>query len=101
MNSVKARCSEASPNRMSLERHSSFTERTQRSANAFKFGLRAGSVRHCVPPDRSTSSKALQNFVSRSCTRSRRRLLVAAGEEAFRRIFTLAESPNCAQANIR
>ena len=34
----KARRSEESPNRMSLERHSSFTDLTERSANEFKFG---------------------------------------------------------------
>jgi hypothetical protein len=33
---------DASPNRISLDRHSSLADRTQRSANAFRFGLRAG-----------------------------------------------------------
>jgi hypothetical protein len=37
--------SAASPKSANLERHSSFTERTQRSANAFRFGLRGGSFR--------------------------------------------------------
>src|SRR5215471_9469429 len=39
-----ARCNEPSPNRMKWERHSLFTERTHRSAKAFKFGLRGGST---------------------------------------------------------
>jgi hypothetical protein len=38
---VLARRREASPKRISLERHSVLTDRTQRSAKAFKFGLRA------------------------------------------------------------
>jgi len=45
MNSASARWSERSRNRISLARHSCFTERTQRSANAFRFGLRCGSRR--------------------------------------------------------
>jgi len=36
----QARWREDSPNRMSLERQSTLTDRTQRSANAFRFGLR-------------------------------------------------------------
>ena len=48
--SLRARRSEPSPNRMNLERHSSFTERTQRSANAFRFGLLAGSGIVFTPP---------------------------------------------------
>src|ERR1700734_3033489 len=36
---------EASPNK-SLCRHSTFTDRSQRSANAFNFGLHGGSRRH-------------------------------------------------------
>jgi hypothetical protein len=44
VNSVSARFSEPSPNNINLERHSCLTERTQRSANAFRFGLRGGSV---------------------------------------------------------
>ena len=42
--------SEACPKSTNLERHSSFTERTQRYAKAFKFGLRAGSFRALTPP---------------------------------------------------
>ncbi len=42
MNSFNARFSEPSPNKISLERHSALTDRTHRSANAFRFGLRAG-----------------------------------------------------------
>ena len=33
-----------SPNRISFERHSSFTDRTQRSACGFRLGLRGGSA---------------------------------------------------------
>jgi hypothetical protein len=43
-----------------LERHSSFTERTQRSANAFRFGLRDGSFRGFTPPAASLSRKDLR-----------------------------------------
>jgi hypothetical protein len=32
-----------SPKKINRDRHSSFTERTQRSPNAFRFGLRAGN----------------------------------------------------------
>ena len=34
---------EFSAKRISRDKHSSFTDRTQRSANAFRFGLRAGN----------------------------------------------------------
>src|SRR5581483_2936424 len=40
---VRARRSELSPKKMSCDKHSSFTDRTQRSANAFRLGLRAGN----------------------------------------------------------
>ena len=52
MNSFNARFSEPSPNKMSLEMHPTLTDRTHRSANAFRFGLRAGSLRHLTPSDR-------------------------------------------------
>src|SRR5262249_35540014 len=42
--SFSARRSEHSPKRITLDKHSSFTDRTQRSAKAFKFGQRAGSA---------------------------------------------------------
>src|SRR5258707_969221 len=38
-----ARRNEDSPNRISLDRHSSLTDLTQRSAYAFRFGLLAGN----------------------------------------------------------
>jgi hypothetical protein len=38
------RRSEASPKRINFDKHSFLIERTQRSANAFKFGLRGGSM---------------------------------------------------------
>jgi hypothetical protein len=34
---------------LTIDRHSSLTDRTQRSAKAFKFGLRGGSRRHFTP----------------------------------------------------
>jgi hypothetical protein len=47
---------------MSLDRHSSLTDRTKRSANAFKFGLRGGSRRHFTPPAARVSRNSAQNF---------------------------------------
>src|SRR5260370_9246931 len=64
-----ARRNEPSPNRMSFDRHSSFTVRTQRSAYEFRFGLRAGSRRHLTPPAASVSRNDAQYFVSRSCNK--------------------------------
>jgi hypothetical protein len=43
------RFKEPSPKRISFDKHSSFAERTQRSANAFRFGLRAGSFTGLMP----------------------------------------------------
>src|ERR1035441_9689752 len=71
MYSVNARRKEAFPKRMSLDRHSCRTEPTQRSAKAFKFGLRGGRANGCMPLDRRTSRNAAQNFVSRSWRRYR------------------------------
>src|SRR3979490_2184149 len=71
MYSFNARRSDASPNRMSLDRHSCRIEHTQRSAKAFKFGLLGGSANGWMPLDRSTSRNAAQNLVSRSCRRYR------------------------------
>ncbi len=45
-----------------------FAERTQRSANAFRFGLRAGSFRGLTPAAVRIDSKEAQNLVSRSCS---------------------------------
>src|SRR6516225_4612677 len=47
---MSAFLNERSPNRIRWERHSSLTDRTQRSAKAFKLGLRGGSRRHFTPP---------------------------------------------------
>jgi hypothetical protein len=66
MYSVSARRSDPSPNKISLDRHSCFTERTHRSANAFKFGLCGGKTTGRTPADRNTFRNAGQNFVSRS-----------------------------------
>src|SRR5260370_16727903 len=57
------------PNKISFDRHSSFTVRTQRSAYEFRFGLRGGSRRHFTPPADSVSRNEAQNFVSRSCNK--------------------------------
>ena len=46
---------------------SSLTDRTQRSAKAFKFGLRGGSRRPFTPPTAKVSRNSAQNLVSRSC----------------------------------
>ena len=43
MKSVSARRNDDSPNKISFDKHSAFTDRTQRSACEFKLGLRAGS----------------------------------------------------------
>src|SRR5215831_20484995 len=45
------------------------TERTQRSANAFRFGLRAGNFRGLTLLAWITSRNAGQNLPSRSCSR--------------------------------
>src|ERR1700679_3126261 len=66
MYSVNARRNEPSPKRMSLDRHSCRTEQTQRSAKAFKFGLRGGRANGSMALDHRASRKAAQNFVSRS-----------------------------------
>jgi len=62
--------SEPSPNRISLERHSCLTDRTQRSVNAFRFGLRGGSARHFTFPVANMARNEAQ-IVSRSCNRYR------------------------------
>jgi hypothetical protein len=41
--------------KINRDTHSSFTERTQRSANAFRFGLRAGNFRGLTLPACITS----------------------------------------------
>jgi hypothetical protein len=63
------RRSERSPNRISRDRHSSFTDLTQRSANEFKFGLLAGKRIVLILPDSISSRNDAQIFVSRSCNR--------------------------------
>ena len=52
--------------RMSFERHSSLTDFTQRSANEFKSGLRAGSLTGATPIASMVRWNDLQNFESRS-----------------------------------
>lgn len=42
---------DASPNRISFDRHSTLTDFTQHSKNAFKFRLRAGSRCDFTSPD--------------------------------------------------
>ena len=51
MYSVNAERNEASPKRMSLDKHSCRTELTQRSAKAFRFGLRGGRANGRTPLD--------------------------------------------------
>ena len=57
MYSFNARRNEASPNRMSLDRHSCRIEHTQRSAKAFKFGLLDGRVNGRMPLERRNIQK--------------------------------------------
>src|SRR5215472_8158340 len=54
--------------KINRDTHSSFTERTQRSANAFRFGLRAGNFWGLTLPAWTTSRNAGQNLPSRSCS---------------------------------
>jgi hypothetical protein len=54
---MRAFLNERSPNRIRWDRHSSLTDRTQRSAKAFKLGLRGGSRRHWP-----VSSVAAKNY---------------------------------------
>jgi hypothetical protein len=49
-NAVTALLSEDSPNRINFDKHSSFTDRTHLSANAFRFGLLAGNFSGFTPP---------------------------------------------------
>ena len=71
--SGSARCTPAersandgSPKRISLDRHSSLTDRTHRSACGFRFGLRGGNRTGVTPPSGSMVSNAGQYFPSRS-----------------------------------
>jgi hypothetical protein len=66
---LRCDANECSPKKINRDRHSSFTERTQRSANAFRFGLRAGNFRGFTLPACITSRNAGQNLPSRSCSR--------------------------------
>ena len=59
--------SAGSPTRISFARHSSFTDRTQRSAYAFRFGRRGGNRTGLTPLSRTASSNAAQYLPSRSC----------------------------------
>ena len=49
---------ERPPNRINWSRHSYFTERTQRSAKAFRLGAWGGSLVGLTPAWRNTVSKA-------------------------------------------
>jgi len=64
---VSALLNERSPNRIRWDRHSALTDRTQRSAKAFQFGLRGGSRRPFTPATAKVSRNSAQNLVSR-CT---------------------------------
>jgi hypothetical protein len=54
---------------MIFERHSNLMDRTNRSAYAFRFGLRAGSLTVFTPPDCKTRVKMAVNKGSRSWIR--------------------------------
>ena len=56
---------------ISFDKHSSFTDFTQRSANAFKFGLRAGSGSVLTSPDSIILRNDSQYLASRSWIRYR------------------------------
>ena len=62
MYSFNARRNEASPKRMSLDRHSCRREHTQRSAKAFRFGLRGGRANGRIPLDRRIIQKRSAEF---------------------------------------
>src|SRR6266480_2033682 len=64
---ANARRSDHSPNRISLDRHSSLTDFAQRSAYEFRFGLLAGNRSGFTLPVLISSRKDGQNFLSRSC----------------------------------
>jgi hypothetical protein len=64
----QGRRNEFSPKRIARDKHSSFTDRTQRSANAFRFGLRAGNFSGRTLPALITSRNTGQNLPSRSCS---------------------------------
>src|ERR1700735_1553039 len=96
MYSVNARRNEASPKRMSLDRHSCRTEQTHRSAKAFKFGLRGGRANGHIPLDRGTSRNAAQNFVSRSWRRNLRpRRTPELWSVALRAIWSIHSEVGC------
>jgi hypothetical protein len=57
---MSAFLNERSPNRIRWDKHSCLTDRTQRSATAFKFGLRGGSRRHFTPAAASQSQGFLK-----------------------------------------
>jgi len=63
--------SDASPNKISFERHSSFTDRCHLSRWAFKLVLRGGNFTDLIPTASRTSVNASQNFASRSWSRYR------------------------------
>jgi hypothetical protein len=80
MYSVKTRLSDVSPNSTSFDKHSSFTERTHRSANAFRFGELAGSRNGSTLPARRID----RNRSGTSC-RDRAASTVAHEEHRHRR----------------
>ena len=59
--------SERSPKGMAFDKHSSLTDRTPRSAWAFKFGLRAGKGKVSMSADWMIVRKAAEYLRSRSC----------------------------------
>jgi hypothetical protein len=63
---VNARWSERSPRKTKCSKHSSLIERTNRSAWAFKFGLRGGRTTDSTFSALSSWSNETGNFPSRS-----------------------------------
>jgi hypothetical protein len=57
------------PKRMRWSRHSSLIDRTNLSANAFKFGLRGGRRRYSTPADSRMARNDAATLASRSRTR--------------------------------
>src|SRR6266511_4407238 len=53
---------EPSLTKISFDKHSSLTDRTQRSAYAFRFGLLGGKARGLMPPASMTSRNEEQNL---------------------------------------
>ena len=99
---VQRTSQEASPNKISFDRHSCFTERTHLSAKAFRFGLRAGNWIGLIPPDVSVARNESQNLVSRSCSAYRlRSRFPRLSPVALRAICSIQDSSGCSPLSRR